>query len=233
MKKVIILLFLSVIFIILTIGFKFVYHPILLLVGFLTGIINIYFSIRLLVKKNDNKRAILLSVAAVLWGVVCLFGILSVSRSGVRFVLKKYILDTYDQERIYFVFEDYIKRDCGGYVNLSDNWRSVLSKRDWYVRPSTFNLSEKGRSWITLNKGLIGKNINELPDDIVLFFEMDDGNLAIASKEDFLSQDWESDQGRLIILANGRSSKYYKLRGGFQFFNTETQKVGYKALKWE
>jgi hypothetical protein len=200
--------------------------------GILLGIGAGIFSIRLVIRIHKPK-AVLTAGLAIGWALVCICGSLPVARSGVRFVIKKYYLHTYDRERIYFVFKDYTNGNMNGIINFDENWRSVLSGYDWYISNAAFRLSKERNSYLSLNKNVLNKNINNIADDTVLFIEIDNQDMAISSEEDFLNQDWTDDIYRLVILANGKDCRYYKTRGGSEYFNTTTQKADYEPLKWQ
>lgn len=233
MKKLLTLLVLSVGLVLHTLFYRFQFSQGLILVGILLGIVGIFFAIKLLMKKQGCK-AVAIAVLSLCWGLICAYAVSTpIGRGCVRFVIKKYYLDTYNRERIYFAFKDYVGANFNGKIAFDENWRQVLADSDWYIKPDTFTATERGNSFLALNSNVLGKNFDDIAEDTVLFFEMDNKDMAIGTKEDFLSQDWNDDKYRLVILANGRECKYYKARGGSQYFNTKTQKPDYEPLKWQ
>jgi hypothetical protein len=205
----------------------------MILVGILLGIMGMFFAIKLLIKKQGCKT-VAIAVLILCWGVICTYALfMSAGREGVRFVIKKYYLHTYDRERIYFAFKDYVNTNLDGKIAFDEDWRQMLTDYDWYIRPETFRVTEQGKSFLALNSDVLGKKLNDISEDTVLFFEIDNMNMALGTKEDFFSQNWDDDTYRFAILANGRECKYYKTRGGSQYFNTKTQKPDYEPLKWQ
>lgn len=125
MRRILILLLLSIGLMLHTWIYRFGFSQILILNGILLGIGAGIFSIRLVIR-NHKPKAVLTAGFAIGWALVCICGSLPVARSGVRFVIKKYYLHTYERERIYFVFKDYTNGNMNGIINFDENWRSVL-----------------------------------------------------------------------------------------------------------
>ncbi len=232
MKKLLTILVLSAGLVLHTLICRFQFSQVLILIGSLLGIGGIFFAIKLLMKKPEYK-AVTIAVLSLCWGLFCIYAVfMPVGRGCVRFVIKKYYLHTYDRERIYFAFKDYVNANFDGNIAFDEGWRQVLADYDWYIKPDTFKVTEQGNSFLALNRDVLGKKLDDIADDTVLFFEMDNKDVATGTEEDFLSQHWNDVKFRFVILANGRECKYYKTRGGSQYFNTKTQKPDYEPLKW-
>lgn len=196
---------------------------VLYLLCFSLGLYSFFVAIYLLIKKKGD----LFTMLPLFWGsfLVCVMGLatLRIATAG----LEKYMYpDVYATDRVFGSFKCHVQKN-DGVISFDDNWREILMRCEGLKQEDFVVRKKPILTYYVLNQKILDKNISEIEEDQVVFFEVDNQGVIVGDEADLVSQDYEKLNFRNIVFKDGRIRKYFKGKKGYTVFGADANEVNY------